>query len=544
MTRRARTAALAALLGGLIVLLAVLVRTDGEDRAVPPDRVEGVEGGSVPSPESPAPSPASSPVAVRVEVGDDLAALVAANPPGTTYVFAAGVHREQSVIARDGDTFRGEPGAVLSGARDLTGAAWVADGGRWYVDGQTQEGLVHGELHRDGNPRHRHPEELFVEGRRFDHVGSVDEVGPGRWYLDHAADRLWLGQDPDELELIETSTTVGAFGGSGVVGVTIEDLIIERYATPAQHGAIGFEGHHETHDWTVRRVTVRDNHGAGIRLGPGMTVEDSRVVGNGQLGLGGDGLHRGDGEGNGYAAPVVIRRTEIAGNGVLDFSPFWERGGIKIKNAVAGSRFEENWVHDNRGMGAWWDVDDVDALVVGNLVERNDVGIEYEISFGDTLIADNLLLDNGLEPPWGLPYGAAIVLADSTGVTVRGNVVRGATTGILLVAADRGDSDRLGLPRRLTDVTVEDNHISGVEVGVMLLGSGEAPQRLRVDGNQYAGADAGTPVFAIGGDRLGFEDWQGRGFDRSGHVGGRTPDDPVAAATIRQRAYGPSGGDA
>ena len=158
-----------------------------------------------------------------------------------------------------------------------------------------------------GNPQDRRPEELFLDGDRAAHVSSRDELGPGRWYFDYDADRVWLGEDPAEFDLIEISTTLGAFGGSNVRGVTIEDLTIEHYASPTQHGAIGFEGEHETHDWTIRRVTVRANHGSGIRVGPGMRIESSRVLDNGQVGIAGDGLHRGDDDGSGYAAPVVVR---------------------------------------------------------------------------------------------------------------------------------------------------------------------------------------------------------------------------------------------
>src|SRR4051794_9430775 len=57
---------------------------------------------------------------VYINAGDDIQAQVNANSTGTTFVLRAGVHRLQSIRPKDGDTFQGEQGAVLSGARLLT----------------------------------------------------------------------------------------------------------------------------------------------------------------------------------------------------------------------------------------------------------------------------------------------------------------------------------------------------------------------------------------------------------------------------------------
>jgi parallel beta-helix repeat protein len=61
------------------------------------------------------PSVAVAAGSVPVFPGDSIQALVDANPEGTTFVVKAGVHRRQQVIPRNGDSFVGEPGAVLTG---------------------------------------------------------------------------------------------------------------------------------------------------------------------------------------------------------------------------------------------------------------------------------------------------------------------------------------------------------------------------------------------------------------------------------------------
>ena len=52
---------------------------------------------------------------VPVNPGDDLQAAVNAHPPGTTFLIKAGRHRRQSVVPKTGNSFIGEPGAILDG---------------------------------------------------------------------------------------------------------------------------------------------------------------------------------------------------------------------------------------------------------------------------------------------------------------------------------------------------------------------------------------------------------------------------------------------
>ena len=56
-----------------------------------------------------------TPGTLVVSPGQSIQALVAANPPGTTFVLKAGTHLRQSVIPKSGNHFIGEPGAVLDG---------------------------------------------------------------------------------------------------------------------------------------------------------------------------------------------------------------------------------------------------------------------------------------------------------------------------------------------------------------------------------------------------------------------------------------------
>lgn len=475
--------------------------------------------------------------AVSVAPGQSIQAAVDASPAGTTFVLKSGVHREQSVVPKHGDTFIGERGTVLSGARLLPASAWRPSGGNWVIGGQTAQGFVHGTVVADGNPRDRHPEELFADGRRLLHVGSLAELGPGRWHFDYAGDRVHLGQDPAALGALELSTTVGAFGGTAVRGVTIANLTIERYATPAQHGAIGFFGRHWTYDWTVLNTTVRQNHGAGIRIGPGMTVAGSRVLDNGQIGIAGDGADRSSGE-PGYSRVVTIRDTEIARNGQLTFDWQWEAGATKLKYTIGGSRFERNWVHHNLGPGPWWDIDNRDAVIVDNLVEENTVkGIFYEISHGRTLMARNIVRNNGraVQPR---VEGSGIFISNSEGVEVRGNVLYGNPYGVML----RSSANR---SPAVSGVVVEGNDIAVTEGWSGLNVDHGAPTSLyglsRFDRNTHRIPRADHRAFFWGDDSTHtFGEFQRMGQEGAGRVLVTTTPGPLpaVAAGLPTGTYG------
>ena len=97
--------------------------------------------------------------------GEDIQARVNAAPFGTTFILKAGVHRLQSIVPRSGNTFVGEPGAVLSGASLLTN--FVRSGSYWIAADQTQEGARSGGVSdgvcRSTAPQCGYPEDLFID---------------------------------------------------------------------------------------------------------------------------------------------------------------------------------------------------------------------------------------------------------------------------------------------------------------------------------------------------------------------------------------------
>lgn len=361
-----------------------------------------------------APPPTTS--GTRIAPGEDVQAKVDAHPEGTTFVLEAGVHRMQRITPKNGNTFAGEAGAVLSGARLLTD--FTREGGYWVAGGQTQEGLVHGSC-TSAAPRCNRPEELFIDDVRLLHVATLAEVASGKWHFDYTADRIYFADDPTGRR-VETSVTRHAFEGHAE-SVTVRGLVIEKYANPAQNGAVRGNS---TRGWVVEENEIRLNHGVGIRIGHGMVVRNNKVLRNGQLGIGGIG------------DDVLVEGNEIAYNNAAGFNWEWEGGGTKF---VRTTRLvvRGNHSHHNEGPGIWSDIDNIHTLYEGNRVESNrGMGIFHEISY-DAVIRNNTVQGNG----WGKSawlWGAGILVAASPNVEVYGNVVKENADGIAAIQQNRG----------------------------------------------------------------------------------------------------------
>jgi Right handed beta helix region len=470
---------------------------------------------------------------VRLAPGDDLRRAVDDHPPGTTFCLLAGVHHPAGVVPKDGQRFVGEgQDTILSGARPLPAAEARRDGaGRWYWSGQTQRSGLHGTLvGTDGgvraNPGDRYNEELFTSvsadpqaaPKRWRRVLSLAELGPGRWFLDQAAGRIYLSDDPARLGTIETSVAPSAIIAPSAARrsrVLIANLVVQRYASPAQEAAIGGQG---ALDWDFRYVTVRDNHGAGAELGPGSVMENCSIQRMGQIGLlgGGDAGDR----------PTVLRDTEVTGNKALSFDPDWEAGGAKFTRVFGqGMVVENNWFHDNPGSGLWFDIDNWNVVVRSNRFERNRYwGLLYEVSRQARIYWNQVLGTS--RGPEGFPLnGAGIVVFNSAGVEVTQNLLAGNANGVLLredrrVTRFAQDTYRQGIPH-LQRVVVSDNDVATAAGGVtgMQVRNGDAPagwwqrSNARFSGNTYRSAPGGPRFLGPGNNHYSYDQWRALGND-------------------------------
>jgi hypothetical protein len=191
---------------------------------------------------------------VAVEPGESIQAAVDNNPEGTTILIRSGVHRLQRVRPKHRNTFKGEAGAILNGAVALTsftreGSLWVASDLRY---GGERRGIC-----LPAFPRCTHPEDLFLDNGRLVHAESLDKVSAGSWFYDYNQAKVYLADNPSN-RLVELAVTRDAFYGTAE-NVTIRGLVIEKYATPAQHGAIYARnsGTDVSSGWTIEYNEIR-----------------------------------------------------------------------------------------------------------------------------------------------------------------------------------------------------------------------------------------------------------------------------------------------
>jgi len=437
--------------------------------------------------------------------GDSLAAKVNAAPEGTAFQLRSGIYRLEQISPKSGQTFTGEPGAILSGASLLTD--WSQEGSYWVHAGQTQEGEVRlASSCQQAYPACAYPEDLFVDDSLLQRVPSLGEVITGKWYFDYATDKVYMADVPAGRR-VEISVLPWAIY-SNASNVTIENLTVEKYASPAQRGAIGYSG--VGSGWTVRSNEVRWNHGVGIRTASGMQVLNNFVHHQGQLGIGGSG------------SGVLVEGNEIAFNNTAGFGAGSqsEAGGTKFV-ATDGLVVRGNYSHHNHGPGLWTDIDNINSLLEDNTVEDNDWrGIFHEISYA-CVIRNNTVRRNGFHLPPETPSfaleGAGILVSNGTDVEIYGNTVEDNQNGIGAIESDRGSGTHG--PYQVLNLWVHDNTIrqtNGRAAGIVGTGPVFTSKQNRFTDNHYALGDTTLKQFRWqNADRTDVE-WRGFGQDVGG----------------------------
>jgi Right handed beta helix region len=361
--------------------------------------------------------PAMGQTQIALSPVNNIQQAVDANPPNTTFILQAGIYRFQEIQPKTGDQFIGRPGAILSGAAVLT--SFGRSGNLWLAGGQTQQGQLNGACD-PAHPMCVHPEDLFFDNRPLLAVGSLDAVTSGTWFFDYAAHTIYFADDPTG-HTVEISTTRSAFWGPAN-NVTIQGLVVEKYAVPAQFGAIGDQ--YPGQNWVISNNEVRWNHGTGITGSSGTQILQNFAHDNGQKGIGGGGVN------------LVIEGNEISHNNYAGFDPNWESGGAKFAQST-GLIARGNNVHDNYGPGLWFDVDCMTTLIEANTVTSNysGPGIQYEISYNATIRYNTVRYNYVPGANWWM-WGSQILIQNSSGSQVYGNTVdvlqdRGNALGII-----------------------------------------------------------------------------------------------------------------
>ncbi|TDO43321.1 parallel beta-helix repeat protein [Kribbella sp. VKM Ac-2527] len=456
--------------------------------------------------DSAGPSVAGPCSGVSIKPGQNAQSVVNAHPSGTTFCFAAGLHRiSETIRPKANQTIASAKRAVLTGSTPLTswsksGAAWVTRGAlppAYGKAGQCEDNTANICSLR---------EQLFLDGDHLTRVASLGAVKAGTFYADYAADAIYLGSNPSghSVEMSKTATAIA----SNQPGVTVRGLTIEHFASPAQAGALV-----SGPGWKVKANEVRWNKSVGLMLvnADNARIERNLVHHNGQLGLGQYSSAQANVTSN------VITSNNTDGFWIAD----WESGGMKSTRSsgvVSG-----NLIRANKGIGIWADVADDGRLISNNKIVDNAAdGIRFEIS-RNGVIEKNTVTGNGFGTGRGsgssLWDGGGINVNTSTNVQVRNNVVTGNVNGISIQSRTRGD----GPWGRylLRNVRVTGNTVGmpgGTQATGLVQNSGaEVPVgQLIFSGNRYELDQLAAQRFAKAGTKLTAEGWRQAGYDTIG----------------------------
>ena len=363
---------------------------------------------------------------VTLKPGTDVAARVASSAPGTHFIFSPGIYIAQQINPRDGDSFSAGGNVILNGAKPISflpaGKVWLAQ-----VD-SIPMGKNRCVVSR---PLCNIQRDLYSDDKVLVPVSTLAELTSTTWFYDQANHQAVIGFNPSGHKL-ELAAARWAFSNTGR-NVSISHLIVEKYASPPQFGAIGAQGWFAqggAQGWTVTDTEVRLSHGTGIQLADRSTIERCNVHDNGQKGVGARG------------ADILVENNEIAYNNYAGYDYGWEAGGSKFSRTT-NLRVLNNYVHDNLGSGLWTDIDNKNTTYRLNRVDHNaGEGIQHEISY-DALIEKNTVRWNGSPPRVSL-WSAQIALQNSSNVIVRDNIVvvsAGAGNGITVINQERGAGD-------------------------------------------------------------------------------------------------------
>ena len=394
---------------------------------------------------------------VDVAPGNNIQAIVNAHPAGTTYIFTPGVYRMQSITPQTGDTYTGQSGAILNGSELATRFFQKTVSGvtYWVTAGPSKPGTVIGGC-LSTSPMCAYPEDFFINSQVLPRVASLSAVTSSTCYFDYSVAEIYFLMNPTG-QAVEIGTTPAAFSGTATK-VTIQGLTIEKYAVPAQSGAVSGSS------WTIRNNVITLNHGVGIHMSGNDVIESNYVHHNGQQGISGGGN------------AILVENNEVAFNNTLGFNFQWEAGGIWFSEST-NPVVQGNYVHDNQGLGIHFDYETYNWLAQANHTQNNySAGIDNEVGYNGTA-RYNVVENDGVYPGKASPsmwWGCGIYIYASSYTTISNNTLINNSNGIcaLSIARDVGKGNRGAF--QVENLLVTDNVIvqpTGSATGAVASGS-------------------------------------------------------------------------
>ncbi|WP_316314920.1 right-handed parallel beta-helix repeat-containing protein, partial [Clavibacter michiganensis] len=431
---------------------------------------------------------------------------VDAAPSGRTIVVRAGTYRETVVMpAGKALTLQSYPGEAvwLDGSRTLT--SWTASGSTRYAAGWdvtfdasptytrgapdgTREGWAFVDPAR---PMAAHPDQVWIGQAAQRQVASLAQVTAGTFFVDTAADRLYLGSDPGS-QTVRASDRVSALAVRGD-GSTVRGIGVRRYAPSVPDmGAVVVTGRNVT----LADVAITDNATTGLSVqSTDVTLRAVTSARNGML-----GIHAN------YADRLRASQLLVADDNTEGFNRAPVSGGFKITRSRDVDVIDSAFLR-SAGNGLWFDESIYDATVAGNDVLANTGnGVVFELS-AQLAFVDNVAAGNGAAGLWIDDSGHAQVWANTFSGNRRDvDIAQGSRRAANLGEAGHDPRQQLPDPTVtwiVTDIQVADNVMQGSTGNALLAVEDHSHERsatqmgITTAGNVYQRDVASSPRWAI-----------------------------------------------
>jgi|GEM_PF-1777631 len=447
---------------------------------------------------------------------------------GQTIVLRGGTYHEIGIVITTPNlTIQSYPGEAvwLDGSTVVSG--WAQEGNAWVHSGWTAKfgsdptfswgapdstapswQFVNPEF-----PMAAHPDQVWINGARQAQVATLGEVVPGKFFVDYATSKLYIGSNPAGVEVrasdlgSPTDGHTGAPKGAAMTvtsapNVTIRGIGVRRYATAVPDlGTIYVNN--QSAGLRFENVEIADNAAVGMSMSdvPDATLQNVSAHDNGLAGIM-----------TTYCDRLLVDSVSATQNNTESFNSAPAAAGMKVVRSrdaiVSNSRMA-----DNRAIGLWFDEDCYNMTVVSNEFSNNSMirhqedaapgtsylgsnqahGLMIEIS-GTGNVANNRFLYNGTVDLY-------VLMSDS--INIWNNTMVGGKVG-LKVQNGQGRTRTWTLPSGypvlswvVDNVTVSNNILGGSSANLVTLkddtGQRTGTVGVTLNGNVYWRADAASP---------------------------------------------------
>ena len=360
-----------------------------------------------------------------------ISAAIAKAPTGSTIVVRGGTYHESIVVpSQKALTIQSFPKEAvwLDGSRAV--ANWAASGSAWVTGGWTTE-FDASPTYSRGKPDNTqpgwqfvspeypmaaHPDQVFVDGAALKQVATRGAVTAGTFYVDYAADQLFVGTNPagktvTASDLVKAATIAGP--GSVLRGIGVRNFS----PSVPDMGAVAIAGVNVT----VENVEIDDSATSGLSVfATGATLRNVTVARSGML-----GAHAS------YADGLKATQMLFVDNNAEHFNRAPVAGGFKVHRS-RGVTIADSVFSGNLGNQLWFDESVYNMTITGNDILRGTGnGVVLELSATGT-VADNRIVGNTLD---------GLLISDTGQIDVWNNTIGKNARSINIVQGDRRASN-------------------------------------------------------------------------------------------------------